>query len=59
MFFGGDDFFFIDGLTISMMRSRVPPNMLRENIEFFTTMDISGSRVIRIVIVLCLLPPSV
>ena len=34
MFFGGGDFCFTDGLTISMLR--VPQNMLRENIEFLS-----------------------
>ena len=48
---------FIDCLATSMLK--VPPNILLENIEFFITMNISGSYVIRIVIVLCLPLPSV
>ena len=38
---------------------RVPTNMLPENNRILTTMNISGSRVIHSVIVLCLPPPSV
>ena len=54
MFFGGGDFFFIDDIDVESASKYVAGKH-----RIFTTMNISGSRVIHIAIVLCLPPPSV
>ena len=55
-----EHFFFIDGSTISMLKvDQSATKYVAEKHRILTTMNISGSRVIHIVMVLCLPPPSV